>query len=136
MQWKLKQPVPQPAPLADYIVDLDPPKPGGLTDYTTPWISGSIHVIEHTTGQLSAYASISAHGLARGPSTDLARIQSDALTTYRDILADTVARLDAVIAETCPDCNGAGRGGPNTTDGAPEDDCAGCSATGRKEVTP
>lgn len=30
----------------------------------------------------------------------------------------------------CPDCKGAGRGGPNTTDGSKDDDCSSCSGGG------
>lgn len=30
----------------------------------------------------------------------------------------------------CPDCKGNKRGGANTTDGGPDDDCSTCSATG------
>lgn len=33
-------------------------------------------------------------------------------------------------AKGCPDCGGAGRGGPNTTDGGEHDDCSTCSGEG------
>lgn len=36
------------------------------------------------------------------------------------------------IKQPCPDCEGTGRGGSNTTDGEPDDDCSGCSGSSVK----
>lgn len=44
--------------------------------------------------------------------------------------------LDAESANTCPDCSGSGRGGPNTTDGGEDDDCRTCSGEGVVLTTP
>ncbi len=61
----------------------------------------------------------------------------------RRMKAAKLARLQQAIAAAqapdyfawaashpCRDCKGTTRGGPNTTDGGPDDDCLTCSATG------
>ncbi|AGR89056.1 hypothetical protein X832_gp102 [Pseudomonas phage PAK_P5] len=35
-----------------------------------------------------------------------------------------------ILESVCKDCQGLGRGGPNTTDGGEHDDCCSCSGTG------
>lgn len=49
------------------------------------------------------------------------------------------ARQSAVPAPcrdiACSDCDGTGRGGSNTTDGSPHDDCSACSGSGIARAT-
>lgn len=56
---------------------------------------------------------------------------SDKDTMLEEIATMLRASNHPNVEVDCPDCEGTGRGGDNTTDGGPDDDCAACAGTGK-----
>ncbi|MFU3805810.1 hypothetical protein ACM7G9_09115 [Pseudomonas aeruginosa] len=87
---------------------------------------------EHSPEMFGHYCAMQAMGHGVGLSDAFGRQVYDAISVpYTEFGAYSLERDYFEPGADCPDCRGAGRGGPNTTDGGPNDDCCTCSGTGK-----